>query len=88
MGGTGLNRQPLSSFSATTLDDVAAIPGFHFFTETMRAKTFDIGLIGQILFHRAWIITYVRAQSRNKKASKKLLQWPEPLDIMSLRNHR
>ena len=41
----GLDRQPFSSFSAAPLDDIAAVPGFHFFTETMRAKTFDIGFI-------------------------------------------
>ena len=70
----GLNRQPFSSFPAPALDDIAAVPGLHFLTETMRPKALDIGLTGQILFHKVWIITHTSLQSRNKKKTKKLLQ--------------
>ena len=52
----GLNRQPFSSFAAAALNHVATVAGTHFFTKAVRAKAFDIGLSGQILFHKARII--------------------------------
>ena len=82
MQKNGLYRQPFSSFLAPSPKDVSAVPGRHLFTEAVRGLSLDIGLIGQILFHRGWIITHVLDESRNKKSPKKQLQSAGHLDII------